>query len=333
MKNSTLLWVQRALLILAILSLLLAIIPALLHAAPPQETPIVYYVQYGDTLFSIARRFGTSVPALMQANALWSDYIYAGQRLVIPIASSPQPTSTPINYACKYSVQYRDTIYSIAYRYQIPWYNLMQANYLYSPFIFVGQQLNVPCLNPTPTPFPTYIVQPYDNLFRIAIQYETSIYAIALVNGIPNPNWIRSGQNLVIPYPHTVKYPPNIPTRVPPPTATATITGTVPASTPTPTATATGTTTGGTTEAIVMSNLAFIPNSKTIARGTKVRWTNSDGTNHTVTSGTPGAPDNIFRSSTLAPGQSFEYTFNTAGTYRYFCEIHGAQMTGQIIVQ
>jgi len=53
-----------------------------------EVTPVagqVYVVQYGDTLFSIAQAYGTSVEALAEANGLTYPYtIYVGQRLVIP---------------------------------------------------------------------------------------------------------------------------------------------------------------------------------------------------------------------------------------------------------
>jgi LysM repeat protein len=49
---------------------------------------IVYIVQRGDTLSGIARRFGTTVKAIMSTNGLTSTRIYVGQRLVIPV---PQP--------------------------------------------------------------------------------------------------------------------------------------------------------------------------------------------------------------------------------------------------
>jgi len=53
----------------------------------PQPTPTgqIYAVQYGDTLFSIAQAYGTSVEALAEANGLTYPYIiYVGQMLVIP---------------------------------------------------------------------------------------------------------------------------------------------------------------------------------------------------------------------------------------------------------
>ncbi len=324
---------KRVLVVLTLVLLLVAIIPPITQAAPPHDGPAIYYVQYGDTLFSISRRFGTTVPALMAANGLMSDYIYAGQRLTL--SQTPAgPTPTPSNYTCKYTVQPHDTIYNIAYRYQIPWASLAQANYQYSPYqygwtyLYVGQQLNVPCLTATPTPFPMYTIQAGDNLFRLAIKYGTSVYAIARVNGIPNPNWVWAGQNIVVPYPGTVQWPANIPTQVPYSTATPTVTGTPATATPTATAT-----TSANTGVVIMQNIAFVPNVITIHTGQFVLWTNADSVTHTVSSGTPGALDGKFRSNQLAPGQSFSFTFTQVGSYPYFCENHGASMIGTVNVQ
>jgi LysM repeat protein len=336
---------------LILLTLLAAVVPPVTRAAPPRDGSIVYFVQYGDTLFSISRRFGTSVPAIVAANGLPSYNVYAGQRLIIPVgypsygymgyssiyAPKPLPTvqllSNP-TFGCKYTVQSRDTAFSISYRFQVTVPSLMQANNLYSPFIYVGQQLNVPCLTTTPASFPIYTVQTGDDLFRIAIQYNTSIYAIAIVNGIPNPNLIFVGQNLVIPYAGSYVWPTGIATLQPYPTPTGTITpGTA---TPTPTATFTPLptiTVPPNTSVVVMQNIAYNPPALTISVGQTVLWENMDTVSHTVSSGTPGNLDNKFRSSTLPPGQTFSFQFTTAGTYPYFCEIHGASMVGTITVQ
>ena len=47
--------------------------------------PRIHVVAYGETLLSIARWYGVSPWAIAQANGIWNlNYIYAGQRLVIP---------------------------------------------------------------------------------------------------------------------------------------------------------------------------------------------------------------------------------------------------------
>jgi plastocyanin len=96
-------------------------------------------------------------------------------------------------------------------------------------------------------------------------------------------------------------------------------------STPQATAQATSTTVAGAVQVNIQS-FAFSPQSVTVSAGTKVRWTNNDSYPHTVTS-----PGN-FNSGQLNQGQSYEFTFNTPGTYSYICDFHG-NMTGSVTVQ
>jgi plastocyanin len=63
----------------------------------------------------------------------------------------------------------------------------------------------------------------------------------------------------------------------------------------------------------VMS-LRYDPTSLTVAVGSTVTWVNNGSTAITVTS-----PDGLFDSESVAAGGSFSYTFDTPGTYRYFC--------------
>jgi plastocyanin len=82
---------------------------------------------------------------------------------------------------------------------------------------------------------------------------------------------------------------------------------------------------------LAIMSYAFYPSSITIPRGTIVTWVNMDFTQHTVTSGTEQAPTGVFDSSPLGHMQSFSYTFNTPGTYSYYCDLH-PNMTGTIRV-
>jgi plastocyanin len=62
--------------------------------------------------------------------------------------------------------------------------------------------------------------------------------------------------------------------------------------------------------------------SVTIARGTILRWVNQDPFPHTLTSGTPEVPTNIWDSVQLATNEDFAYTFGEAGTHEFYCTIH-----------
>ena len=84
--------------------------------------------------------------------------------------------------------------------------------------------------------------------------------------------------------------------------------------------------------------LCFSPASVTIHAGDTVQWNwGSSGYNsplHSSTSGTPGAPDGLWDSGLLGPGDTFTHTFNTAGTFHYYCTRHGqcCAMTGVVTV-
>src|SRR5512135_538524 len=102
---------------LALISSLLIIplvvcLALLLAPGASADSPNVHVVGWGDTLFSIANHYGSSVNALMQANNLRdANFIWVGQRLIIPGSSVPPPQTS-----ATYIVQSGDTLFSIATR-------------------------------------------------------------------------------------------------------------------------------------------------------------------------------------------------------------------------
>ena len=113
----------------------------------PQALPggTVYVVRYGDTLSGIARRFGTTVRAIQQANGLTSTRIYAGQSLAIKIR---QPDPAPGDTV--YVVRYGDTLWDIARRFGTTVRAIVAANNLPSTRIYAGQRLAIPRHAPVP---------------------------------------------------------------------------------------------------------------------------------------------------------------------------------------
>ncbi|MFA5996034.1 MAG: cupredoxin family copper-binding protein [Patescibacteria group bacterium] len=79
------------------------------------------------------------------------------------------------------------------------------------------------------------------------------------------------------------------------------------------------------TNTISIQNFVFDPAMLTVKQGTTVTWINNDYATHTIKS-------DAFNSSDLANGQSFSFTFNTAGTFNYSCGIHPT-MLGKIVVE
>jgi len=76
----------------------------------------------------------------------------------------------------------------------------------------------------------------------------------------------------------------------------------------------------------------FSPYSISVRTGTTVTWTNADNAAHTVTSGNPAdGPNGFFDSSMLMAGTTFSHTFNSPGTFPYFCMLHPWQQ-GEVVV-
>lgn len=119
-------------------------------AAPVVAAGGTYTVRAGDTLSGIARRLGTTVPALTQANGLRSaNLIYVGQTLTVPGAAAPAavPAAAPAPAAQpggSYTVRSGDTLIGIARAHGTTVAALREANGLSSSLIYAGQRLTVP---------------------------------------------------------------------------------------------------------------------------------------------------------------------------------------------
>ena len=220
---------------------------------PPLPTPTpaclppaswrIYIVQRGDTLVALAWRTGTTVSAIMQANCLSSQTIYAGQRLYLPpviilLTPTPFPCLGPPPSWQVYMVQQGDTLYSLARRFGTTITAIIQANCLRSYTIYVGQQLYLPPLPPTftptatgtptdtPTPTPSLTITATETLTPTPIETET-----------PTPTATETAT------PGTVVPPTDTPTPTATETATPPATAIPPTDTPTATPTATWTAT------------------------------------------------------------------------------------------
>ncbi len=98
-----------------------------------EESDSLYTVRRGDTLYSIARMFNTSVNQLMEDNNLTSTTLYIGQQLKVPRG----------NYI-EYTVQRGDTLYSIAMRYGTTPAIIREINNLNSDLLQINQTLLLP---------------------------------------------------------------------------------------------------------------------------------------------------------------------------------------------
>jgi len=94
----------------------------------------------------------------------------------------------------------------------------------------------------------------------------------------------------------------------------------------------------GTTASVQVGDIFFTSNGNgttnpavdTVAVGGTVTWTWISG-NHSVES--LGTPSFTSSSVSATPGNTYAFTFTTAGTYQYDCSVHGSSMTGTIVVR
>ena len=154
----------------------------------PSESNNIYIVKAGDSLWSIANRYGTTVAILKQLNGLSSDNLSIGQKLYLPNQGSVEK---PDNVT--YVVKSGDSLYTIARKYNTTVNDLMTLNNLKTSLLSIGQILKIP----NSSVGTVYVVKSGDSLWSIANRYGTTVDAIKQKNGLTSNN-LSIGQVLYI---------------------------------------------------------------------------------------------------------------------------------------
>lgn len=162
-------------------------------------TNINYVVQKGDSLYSIASKYNTTVDSIKRLNNLSSNVLNVGQTLKIPAKKEFEaevdiaaPTNT-------YVVEYGDTLDSIAKKNNIPVQQLIDLNKLTDYELYVGQILKLPTLAGEEIIGENdYVVKKGDNLYSIARKYNTTVSEIKKINNLTSNN-LEIGQVLKMP--------------------------------------------------------------------------------------------------------------------------------------
>ena len=151
-----------------------------------------YTVKSGDSLWSIANRYGTTVNEIKSLNNLTSNNLRIGQVLRIP--SNNEIGSSSSN---TYTVKSGDSLWNIANRYGITVNDLKALNNLTSDNLSIGQVLSVPSTNQG-TSSNTYTIKSGDSLWSIANRYGTTVNEIKSLNNLTS-NSLSIGQVLRLP--------------------------------------------------------------------------------------------------------------------------------------
>ncbi len=161
----------------------------------PTDMENKYIVKSGDTLWSIAKKYGLSVDELKALNNLTSNSLSIGQVLKIKKESEGV---TPDEDT--YIVKSGDTLYGIARRFGLSVDELKRINNLASNTLSIGQVLKVSLSNNEGENegIQYYIVQPGDNLYKIATMYGLTVDELKAANNLTS-NLLSIGQNLIIP--------------------------------------------------------------------------------------------------------------------------------------
>lgn len=172
-----------------------------------------YVVQNGDTLGAIARKFGTSVRALVEANGITNpNLIHAGKTISITGSSSSTSTTAALSTGSgsgkqlagqRHLVKSGETVAGIARKYGISASDFQRWNGIQDGTLYASTSLLL--YNPGSLPGTgstadqTYTVKNGDTLGAIAGRFASSSSAIVKASGLASANKIYVGQKLTIP--------------------------------------------------------------------------------------------------------------------------------------
>ncbi len=153
---------------------------------------ILHAIVKGDTLYSIAKKYNTTVEKIKEFNNLESNNLQIGEVLKIP-------TIINLNNYIIYKVKKGDTLYSIARTYNTTVLEIKNLNNLTSDNLSIDMNLKIP--NPSDNTRPNYtnyVVKKGDTLYSIARTYNTTVLDIMALNNL-NSSSLQIGEVLKIP--------------------------------------------------------------------------------------------------------------------------------------
>lgn len=168
---------------------------------PDYDNQLIYSVKPGDTLYLIAVEYDVTVQQIKQENNLQTDVIYIGQKLYIPVTDRDDIPEDSIKRDGKvlYYVQYGDSLYVIADKFNVTVAEIKELNSLEGNNLYAGQLLYIP-YNTDSSNTVIYFVQPGDSLYLIAAKFNMTVGKIKYINNLQS-EILYVGQKLYLSIP------------------------------------------------------------------------------------------------------------------------------------
>jgi membrane-bound lytic murein transglycosylase D len=169
-------------------------------SSSPEAPPARYRVRQGDSLWNIARKYGTTPKEIQSLNRLPSTRLSVGQSLRIPGSSVPPPKKEVAEKPTEYQVKKGDSLWNIAERHGTTTRAIQSLNNLNGTRLSIGQVLKIPQVSASTEKIQTrsYTVLKGDSPYLIARKHQMELSELLRLNKLTPRSTIFPGQILLV---------------------------------------------------------------------------------------------------------------------------------------